>query len=126
MSKLAPFLAQRPVSGQPPPLPSGGETIQYQVPHELLVLARNREKDKARSVAATPVAPRPSPEGPPPSPPAVDAEHAESSAAGEDQPSGAHSAIRAKSRSVARLALLLAAALWLVAGYCAVELLRLH
>lgn len=49
------------------PLPAGGETTQYQVPLELLVLARNKEKDKARSVAVTPVAPRPNSDEPPPS-----------------------------------------------------------
>ncbi len=51
-----------------PGLPAaGGETTQYQVPLELLVLARNKEKDKARSVAVTPVAPRPKSDEPPPS-----------------------------------------------------------
>src|SRR5262245_23537707 len=49
------------------PIVPSNETTQYQVPLELLVLARNKEKDKARSVAVTPVAPRPSSDEPPPS-----------------------------------------------------------
>jgi hypothetical protein len=109
------------------------------VPHELLVLARNREKDKARSVAVTPVAPRPSPDEPPPSselsglrakqdtrPPEPARADAESSETGEEQLAGSDGAVSAKSRSIARLAVLLAVALCLIAGYCAVELLHLY
>src|SRR6185295_19649210 len=38
LGAFAPLLGQHPASGGPPPLPTGGETIQYQVPLELLVL----------------------------------------------------------------------------------------
>lgn len=135
---FAPVLAQRPVSG-PPPLPTGGETVQFQVPHELLVLARNREKDKARSVAVTPVAPRPSADEPPPSselsglrakqavtPPEPEPAQAESNDAGHEPPAESEPPVSFRSKLAARLALLLVATLCLVAGYCAVELLHLY
>lgn len=68
---FAPVPARRVAPLQPDmpaaPLITGGETTQYQVPLDLLVLARNKEKDKARSVAVTPVAPRPNSDEPPPS-----------------------------------------------------------
>ena len=136
---FAPVLAPRPTSAQPPPLPTGGETMQYQVPLELLVLARNREKDKARSVAVTPVAPRPSADEPPPSSelsglrPQMDATPQTPEQLGggpgeanDDQLTVSEPAVRAGPSSVAPLALLLAAALCLIAGYCAVELLHLY
>ena len=139
LGAFAPVLARQPTSGQPPPLPTGGETIQYQVPHELLVLARNREKDKARSAAVTPVAPRPSIDEPPPSSelsalraqpdaaPTMPQQAApEPSAAADEQLAGADSAAGAKASSAGKLALLLAAALCLIAGYYAVELLHLY
>jgi hypothetical protein len=139
LAAFAPVLAQRQGSAQPPPLPTGGETIQYQVPLELLVLARNREKDKARSVAVTPVAPRPRADEPPPSselsglrtkqaatPPEPDRTDIDSSATGGEQLAGSVPAASTKSGSIAKLALLLAVALCLVAGYCAVELLHLY
>jgi hypothetical protein len=134
---FAPVITQRPTSGNPPPLPTGGETIQYQVPLELLVLARNREKDKARSVAVTPVAPRPSVDEPPPSselsdlqpqadaPPAnPESADAEPREPGAEQLAASERAVSAKASSAAQLALLVAAALCLIAGYCAVELLH--
>src|SRR3954463_8640059 len=112
LGAFAPVITQRPTSGKPPPLPTGGETIQYQVPLELLVLARNREKDKARSVAVTPVAPRPSADEPPPSselsalrrqPDATPANpeqaDAEPSEAGDEQLAGSDRAVSAKARS---------------------------
>jgi hypothetical protein len=113
--------------------------MQYQVPLELLVLARNREKDKARSVAVTPVAPRPSADEPPPSS-ELNALRAQPAAIPTNPiPAGAESSetsdlelpesdrpVSTKSGSVAKLALLLATALCLAAGYCAVELLHLY
>lgn len=111
--------------------------MQYQVPLELLVLARNREKDKARSVAVTPVAPRPSADEPAPSselsalrakpaatPPTSDRADAEPSEVSGEQPVASELPVSAKASSVAKLVLLLAATLCLVAGYCAVELLH--
>jgi len=139
LGAFAPLLGQHPASGGPPPLPTGGETIQYQVPLELLVLARNREKDKARSVAVTPVAPRPSADEPPPSsglsalrakpaaaPPTPERAEVESSEVGDEQPAESKPAVNAHPSSVAKLTLLLVATLCLVAGYCAVELLHLY
>jgi hypothetical protein len=151
LGAFAPVLAQRPTSGQPPPLPTGGETMQYQVPLELLVLARNREKDKARSVAVTPVAPRPRADEPPPSselsdlrapeatPPTPERAGAEPIARADEQPVASEPAasepaaskpavssepaLSSKSSSAAKLAFLLAA-LCVIAGYCAVELLH--
>jgi hypothetical protein len=46
---------------------NGGETRQYQVPNELLELARNKKKDRALSAAVTPVVPKPVAESVPPS-----------------------------------------------------------
>jgi hypothetical protein len=103
------------------------------------VLARNREKDKARSVAVTPVAPRPSADEPPPSselsglrakqvapPPDPEPAHAESSPASNDQPAPSEPPVSFRSKFAARVALLLVATLCLVAGYCAVEVLHLY
>jgi hypothetical protein len=138
LGAFAPVLAQRPVSG-PPPLPTGGETITYQVPHELLVLARNREKDKARSVAVTPVAPRPRDDEPPPSSelsglrakqavtlPDPEPVHAEPHRASSEQPVPSEPPVSFRSKYAARLAVLLVATVCLAAGYCAVELLHLY
>ncbi|HEU4580723.1 MAG TPA: hypothetical protein VFS67_20840 [Polyangiaceae bacterium] len=144
---FAPLIAQRSTSARPPALPTGGETMQYQVPLELLVLARNREKDKARSVAVTPVAPRPSPDEPPPSselsalrakpqepaPPATleqtsdepSKPSGEPSKPSNEQPAASNSAVSAPASLGTTLGLLLAAALCVVAGYCAVKLLYL-
>jgi hypothetical protein len=133
------------------PLVSSNETTQYQVPLELLVLARNKEKDKVRSVAVTPVAPRPNKDEPPPSSelsglraeqpperavvaavasaatlatssePVLPAQHAQKL----DAAAGATGAPAPHEMSVvAALAWLLVAALCLGAGYCAVELLH--
>jgi hypothetical protein len=70
-SGFAPVPARRtapaPATNKVAPVFVSNETTQYQVPLELLVLARNKEKDKARSVAVTPVAPAPSADEPPPS-----------------------------------------------------------
>jgi len=139
LGAFAPLLGQHPASGGPPPLPTGGETIQYQVPPELLVLARNREKDKARSVAVTPVAPRPSADEPPPSsglsalrakpaaaPPPQERAEVESSEVGDEPPAESKPPGSAHPSSVAKLTLLLVATLCLIAGYCAVELLHLY
>ncbi|HVZ35740.1 MAG TPA: hypothetical protein VG963_25110, partial [Polyangiaceae bacterium] len=105
----------------------------------LLVLARNREKDKERSVAVTPVAPRPSPDEPPPSselsalrarpdatPPEPAAVEPERSETGVEQLAASEAAASGKARATGKLAWLLAAALGLIAGYCAVELLHLY
>jgi hypothetical protein len=112
--------------------------MQYQVPLELLVLARNREKDKARSVAVTPVAPRPSVDEPPPSselsalraPAAATAPSSERADAGSGQtrsePLAAPEAAVSSKSSTAATLVFLVAALCLIAGYCAVELLHLY
>jgi hypothetical protein len=151
---FAPVPARRVAPLQPEvtaaPLITGGETTQYQVPLDLLVLARNKEKDKARSVAVTPVAPRPNSDEPPPSselsglragqpaeaaptaapvsapvltaPPPMRLSPAPLSA-GEEH-SGSLPAAEAASSTKATVILVVLAALCLAAGYYAVELLR--
>lgn len=152
---FAPVPARRAAALQPEvtaaPLITGGETTQYQVPLDLLVLARNKEKDKARSVAVTPVAPKPNSDEPPPS--------SELSGLRTEQHAGPDPAAPASSRpvpaasplpspratplaeaggearhelapgaassSTATLALVVLVAICLFAGYYAVELLRL-
>lgn len=151
---FAPVPARRVAPLQPEitaaPLITGGETTQYQVPLDLLVLARNKEKDKARSVAVTPVAPRPNSDEPPPSselsglrsgqpaeaapaaapvsapvlaaPPLVSPRPAPLSAAAER--SASLPPAEEESSTKGTVVLVLLATLCLAAGYYAVELLR--
>jgi hypothetical protein len=65
-SVTAPTARTKITAPRGPAISMGGETTQFQVPLELLVMARNKEKDRARSVAVTPVVPKPrADEGPP-------------------------------------------------------------